>query len=134
MAKIKLLIVEDEALIALALSCDFKNLGCDVCKPAFSGEQAIETAERERPDVVLMDIKLVNSTINGIEAAEQIHSRFGIPIAFITGYEDPKIQEQANVVEPIGYFLKPLNCKTIQATIDSALQKQKGNPEQKEGE
>jgi CheY-like chemotaxis protein len=127
MAKTKMLIVEDEVLVALALSKEFEGLGYDMCKPVFSGEGAIEAVERKRPDVVLMDIKLPGK-IDGIEAAQKIRSRFRIPIVFITGYEDPEIEERANAVEHIGYFLKPLNCREIQEAIDAALQKQKGIP------
>jgi len=116
----KILIVEDEMLAAIGLRDIFEELGYDVCTLAASGKQAIDIAEREHPDVVLMDIKLPGG-MNGIEAAQQIHSRFGIPFAYITGYEDPEIKERANATDPIGFFLKPLNCQKIQAAIDEAL-------------
>jgi DNA-binding NtrC family response regulator len=133
MAKTKLMIVEDEMIAALALRKEFENLGYEVCELVCFGEEVIENIEQESPEVVLMDIDL-RGDIDGIEAAKQIHSRFGIPVVFITGYVDQKLMEQASVVNPIGYFIKPLNCKEIQVTIDAALQKQVGASGQKEEE
>ena len=122
MAKPKMMIVEDEIITALGLSKEFEGLGYTMCALVSSGEDALHHIESERPDVILMDISLRGSP-GGIEAARQIHSRFGIPIVFITGYLDPEIMEQAKATEPLGYFVKPLDCKKIGQVIDSTLHK-----------
>jgi CheY-like chemotaxis protein len=133
MAETKIMIVEDEMIAALALRKEFENLGYEVCELVCFGEEVLGNIEQEAPDVVLMDIDL-RGDIDGIEAAKQIHSRFGVPIVFITGYVDQQLMEQASVVNPIGYFIKPLNCKEIQVTIDAAFRKQEGISGQKEEE
>ncbi len=120
MTKTKLLIVEDEALVAMGVCREFKDLGYDVCPPAISGKQAIEIAEREQPDVMLVDIMLPGE-MNGIEAAVEIRSRLGIPFAYITGYESQEIVDRALATNPIGFFLKPLNCQAIHAELDLTL-------------
>jgi len=97
MAKPKVLIVEDEVFTALALRKEFEDFGYDVCELVYYGEHAIEHAEQNKSDVVLMDIKIMGK-MNGIEAAQQIHSRFGIPIAFISGYVDSETREKTNAV------------------------------------
>jgi len=124
MAKPKILIVEDEALIALALRKEFEKFGYDACDLVFSGEDAIAKAEHDKPDVVLMDIK-IQGEIDGIKAAQQIHSRFGIPIAFISGYVGQETREKAQTVDPIAYFVKPFRFRKVLETIDSALRKLK---------
>ncbi len=85
MSKAKVLIVEDEIITAAALRNELQDLGYSVCSLATSGEKAIKTAEQEKPDVVLMDIKL-KGEIYGFETAREIHSRFGIKIIYMTCY------------------------------------------------
>jgi CheY-like chemotaxis protein len=85
-----------------------------------SAEAAVKQAEQSRPDVVLMDISL-HSDMDGIEAAKEIHSRFGIPIIYMTGYVNPEVKERAMAAGPIGYFVKPVDCRAVQKTIEAAL-------------
>jgi two-component system, response regulator PdtaR len=122
MAKTRIMIVEDEIIIAMALSKDLEVLGYEICGPVCSGEQAIEKTEPDKPDVVLMDIN-IRGEISGIEAAREIRSRFGVPIVFMTGYSDQDMAERAKLLKPIGYFVKPVRAEELQLTIDSALNK-----------
>jgi len=127
----RILIVEDEPLIALALRKEFEKFGYDVCDPVYYAEDVIDTAQHDRPDVMLTDIKLMGA-MDGIEAAQQIHARFGISIAFISGYIDKETMERAKTVNPIAYFVKPFYFRKVLETIDSALQKQRKDSRQNE--
>ena len=70
-----------------------------------------------------MDIKLPGK-MNGLEAAVEICTRFGIPFAYMTGYETPEIMDKAMATDPIGLFLKPLNCQAIQIELDETFKKE----------
>ncbi|HHC24831.1 MAG TPA: response regulator [Desulfobacterales bacterium] len=122
MIKAKILIVEDEIAEGMCLRFVFEVLGYDVCSLAASGQQAIRIANDEQPDVVLMDI-LLPGDMDGIETAQEIRIRFGIPFIYVTGYEDPEIMERAKRTYPIGYFLKPVRYQDIRKVIDAAFQK-----------
>ena len=94
MAKAKVMIVEDEIITAADLRNELQGPGYSICSFANSGEKAIQTAEQEKPDVVLMDIKL-KGELNGIEAASEIRSRFGISIIYMTGYSLELFKDKA---------------------------------------
>jgi DNA-binding NarL/FixJ family response regulator len=104
----------------MALSQELQLLGYTVCGMAVSGEQAIEKAERETPDVVIMDIH-IQGAMGGIEAAKSIRSRVGSRIAFISGYPDEEIRQSVMELDPIGYFVKPFNIKQLESAIDEAF-------------
>ncbi|MCP4541468.1 MAG: response regulator [Chloroflexi bacterium] len=112
----KILIVEDEFLSAFALQSKLKQLGHKVCKPVPTGAKAIASAEREQPDIILMDIQLVGS-MDGIEAAREIMSRQAIPIIFMTGYADKDVVERAMKLNPVAYLMKPLQMYELEAAI-----------------
>jgi two-component system, response regulator PdtaR len=108
----KIMIVEDEILAAMALRKTLQRRGHGVCNLISSGQEAIQKAGEERPDVVLMDIQL-RGEVDGIEAATEIYSRYGIPIVFMTGYPDQDRMDQAKAAQPIGYFIKPVNIDEV---------------------
>lgn len=120
MRKAKILIAEDDAITSMDLYHTFRRWGYQLCRQVSTAEEAINNAEQDRPDVVVMDINL-NGKINGITAAAQIHSRFGIPIVFVSGYSDldSEIKKKTEIAEPAGYFNKPLDLNKIRLTIDS---------------
>lgn len=120
----KVLIVEDEIILAKVIEIDLADLGYKICGVVSSGERALERVEEEKPDIVLMDINL-NGEMDGIDAAKQIKSRSGIPIVFMTGYEDEETMERANCVEHSGYLIKPVEPEDLQSVINEALQRQK---------
>lgn len=122
MAKAKILIVEDENLVAKDLQNGLKKLGYQVTAVASSGEKAIKEVEENRPDLILMDIMLKGS-MSGIEAAKEIKERFSLPVIFLTAYADDTIINKAKVTEPYGYIIKPYKDEELKTTIEMALYK-----------
>ncbi|MDM8552433.1 diguanylate cyclase [Desulfobacterales bacterium HSG2] len=122
MEGIKILIVEDEFIVANDIRNSLHAMGYVVTGIAASGEKAIRKAESEKPDLVLMDIML-RGEMNGIEAAKHIHSQFNLPVVFLTAYADPRIIEQAKAAKPFGYLIKSYEDRQLRVTIEIALDK-----------
>lgn len=122
--KEKILIVEDETIVAKDLQQKLTKLGYDIPTTISTGEEAIKQAKQLDLDLVLMDIKL-DEEIDGIQAAEQIHNQFDVPIIFLTAYGDKKTLERAKKTEPHGYIMKPFNIKELHSNIQIALHKSK---------
>ena len=122
MAKAKILVVEDEGIVAQDIQTSLNSLGYDVPAIAFSGEEAIEKAEQTHPDLALMDIVLPGA-MDGIEAGEEIRSRFNIPIVYLTAYADDDTLRRAKATAACGYILKPFEDKELRANIEMALYK-----------
>ena len=120
--KIKILLAEDEALIAHCLKMELELNGYDVCSFVASGEEAVEIAKKEDPNIILMDIHL-SGKMNGIEAAKKIIEHNKIPIIFMTGYNEKAIYECAQKVNPVAYLEKPIEIFEIQPIIDSVFEK-----------
>lgn len=116
----KILIVEDESIVAMDLERTLKKLGYDVVGVVDTGLGAIQKIEQTRPDLVLMDIQL-KGKMDGTEAAKEISNRFSIPIIFLTAYSDQATLECAKLSEPIAFLLKPIKFNLVQATIQMAL-------------
>lgn len=115
----KILIVEDEISVALELEELLVSDGFEISEVTTTGSESISSAERLRPDVVLMDIKL-KGEMDGIEAAEQILRKFGVNSLFLTGHSDDKLIKRASEVEPLGYILKPIDAPQILAAVKIA--------------
>jgi len=124
MAKEKILIVEDERIVAADIRRRLRNMGYVVSATVSSGEEAIRKAEQLKPDLVLMDIVL-EGEMNGIKAAEKIRSRFNIPIVYLTAYADDEILEQAKTTGPFGYIVKPVEDDELRSNIEIAIYKSK---------
>lgn len=122
MATSRLLVVEDEGIVALDIQARLIHLGYQVTGIADSGEDAIEMAEEARPDLVLMDIRL-RGAMDGIETAQQIRSRFGIPVVYLTAYADELTLQRAKHSEPLGYLIKPFEERELRSTLEMALHK-----------
>ena len=116
MTKTKIMIVEDEAIIRKELENSMISMGYEVVAETDSGEDAIVKAEKEKPDIVLMDIQL-EGRIDGIEAADIIHSRSKIPTIFVTAYADEDKINRAKLTLPFGYILKPVQERELKVTI-----------------
>jgi len=116
--KIKILIAEDEAIIAQCLKMELELHGYDVCKFVAEGEEAIETAKEEKPDIILMDINL-SGKMDGIEAARQIIALKEIPIIFMTGFNDTNIIKKAKEINPVAYLEKPIEVYEVIPIIES---------------
>ncbi|NVO01484.1 MAG: response regulator [Bacteroidetes bacterium] len=122
MAKLKILIVEDESIVAKDIQNSLKKLGYIVPTIVSSGEKAIEEVEQTRPDLILMDIML-KGEMTGIEAANVIRERFDVPVIFLTAYADDNTLNKAKISEPYGYIIKPFKEKELQTTIEMAIYK-----------
>jgi DNA-binding NarL/FixJ family response regulator len=116
MSKPKILIVEDEALIALHLQMKLSQAGYDVCRPVARGGDAIEQARKENPAVILMDIRLIGE-MDGIEAARQITVFSSAMIIFTSGYSDAGLKARALALNPAAYLLKPVDVGDIDTII-----------------
>jgi len=120
--KSKILIVEDEVLTGEELKQQLLDAKYDVCDVVYTGESAVERAEIERPDLIIMDIVLPG-VMDGIQAAELIKSRFNIPIIYLTAYLDSSIVERAKYSSPYSYLSKPYKVKDLLAIVQVSLQK-----------
>jgi CheY-like chemotaxis protein len=119
-ATIKILIVEDEGLVAEDLKDMMQELGYEVAGIAETGENAIALAKEHQPDLALMDIHLA-SEMDGITAGGEIRSRWGIPIIYVTAFASPEFIDRAKKTSPSGYILKPFNKRQIQIAIEIAI-------------
>jgi len=129
----KLLVVEDEGIVAKDIQIRLRNLGYEVAAVASSGEGAIQKAADTHPDLVLMDITL-KGEMDGIEAAEEIISRYDIPVVYLTAHTDEKTLQRAKITEPLGYILKPFGEKDLYGTIEISLHRHKMGKKLKESE
>lgn len=128
MTSARILIVEDESIVALDIKNQLLSLGYTVLGIVSSGKRAVQKAVETEPDLVLMDVKL-KGEMDGIEAAEQIHARLDIPVIYLTAFADEATLQRAKVTEPFGYLLKPFEGRELHTTIEMALYK--GRMEQK---
>jgi two-component system, response regulator PdtaR len=131
MTKAKVLVVEDQNIVALNIRNKLKNLGYIVPGTAATGEEAIKKAELTNADLVLMDIML-KGEMDGIEAARAIKEKLGIPILYLTAYTDDETLERAKTTEPAGYISKPFKEEDLHSNIEMALHKHRA--EKKESE
>ncbi len=129
----RILVVEDEGIIAQDIKNCLENLGYTVPEVVFTGREAIEKAEKLRPDLVLMDIVL-KGDIDGIETAAEIRRKYNIPIVYLTAYEDDKTLKRAKLTEPLGYILKPFEERYLRSSIEMALYKHEMESRLKENE
>lgn len=116
------LIVEDEAIVALDLKLQLQELGYDVVGMAASGEQAIADVERHRPQLILMDVRL-QGPMDGIVAAQAIRDQHDVPLIFLTSHSDNETVRRAASAAPYGYLTKPYQVRELRAGIEVALTK-----------
>ena len=129
----KIMVVEDEAVIAMRLQQMLTTMGYDVIGVSYSGEEALENARRLKPDLILMDIMLPGK-LDGIDVAEMVKSELDIPVIFLTAFSENKIIERAKKAEPFGYILKPFKNSEIKAAIEVAFYKKEMENALKESE
>jgi signal transduction histidine kinase len=116
----KILIVEDEPIIALDIKQRLTLMGYEVIAIADSAKTALQAVERYPLNLVLMDIRL-RGTISGIEVASQIWSEFNIPVIFVTAHADQATLSQAKATQPFGYIVKPFENEDLVTAIETAL-------------
>jgi len=117
-----ILIVEDESILAIGMEYSLEDFGYEVSGIATSYESAILHVKENRPDLVLMDIKIKGEK-TGIDAAKVIWQEYKIPVVFLTSYSSEKMISSAMETEPYGYLLKPYREKELKATIEIVLYK-----------
>jgi signal transduction histidine kinase len=122
MASARILVVEDERIVAKDISKRLTNLGYTVVATVASGVEAINAVIETSPDLVLMDIQL-RGEIDGIEVAERIHSEFNVAIVYLTAYADDNTLQRAKITEPFGYIVKPFDERDLHAAIEIALRR-----------
>ena len=122
MSNYTILIVEDENIVALHIKTILKHLHHKILGPVTSGEAAIETTVKQKPDLILMDIKL-SGELDGIEAASVIKKTTDIPIVYLTAFSDEKTLQRASLADPFGYIVKPFDEKELKTTIEIAMYK-----------
>ncbi|MDP6924696.1 MAG: response regulator [Candidatus Scalindua sp.] len=122
MKNTRIAIVEDEWTVAEEMKMVLQSMQYDVTSMDLSGEEAIRNVEKDKPDLVLMDIVL-EGEMDGIETANEIRSRFNIPIIYLTAYTDEKILERASVTGPFGYIVKPFVNEDLKISIEIAMYK-----------
>ena len=116
----RILIVEDDPIVAAVLIERLKEMGYQSVGQAASGDQAIALAAELRPALVLMDIQ-IEGEMDGIAAAREIRQRFHIPSIFLSAYSEEDTIKRAKLAEPFGYILKPFEGRELRATIEMAL-------------
>ena len=131
---IRILIVEDEFVVAADLKMRLERLGYEVVGQAVSGDQALERiVQNDRPDLVLMDIYLKGEK-DGIQTAEEIRDQFDIPVVFVSAFADNELLDRAKEAEAFGYVIKPFAMNELRVTVEMALCKADMERQLKESE
>ncbi|MBU2515363.1 response regulator [bacterium] len=119
MSRSRILIVEDEVIVAKEIEETLLKIGYDVCSIVNSGEKAIAQAGKEKPDIILMDINL-QGEMDGIEAAGIIRNQFDLPVVYLTAYVDAETTRRAKVTQPLGYLQKPFEETDLRVALEIA--------------
>jgi len=120
--KHRILIVEDEKIIAKDLELRLLKMNYEVVASVSSGREALSLVRDQNIDLILMDI-MIDGDIDGIETAELIHQQVDVPVIYLTAYADEKTFERAKLSDPFGYLLKPFQERDLDLTIRTVLQK-----------
>ncbi len=132
MAQAKIMIVEDEIIVAEDIKDILKKAGYQITSVAGSGEEAFKKISDIKPDLVLMDIML-EGDLDGIETAERLKEKYNIPVVFVTAYTDQETLQKAKMIEPYGYIIKPFEPVELRTIIELALYKHKKDKESVSG-
>ncbi len=124
MQRARIMVVEDEAIVAADLQDRLKGLGYEVTALVHSGVKAESKALATKPDLVLMDIMLSDS-VDGVEAARRIQQNLDIPIVYLTAHGDEATLQRAKITAPFGYILKPFEERELRTAIEIALYRHK---------
>ena len=128
--KAKILVVEDEGLLALDLTGRLKRFGYEVTASAASGEEALARAEETVPDLILMDIR-IQGPLDGVAVAQAVRLRRDVPVVFLTAHSDIGTVQRALTTEPHGFVLKPFVDRELQIAIEVALNKHRMEGDEK---
>jgi CRP-like cAMP-binding protein/AmiR/NasT family two-component response regulator len=120
----KVLIVEDETVVALDIQHELEAAGYTVVDKVVTGRAALEKVEELHPDIVLLDITIPGD-IDGIQVAHEIGKRFNTPVIFVTAHSDETTLQRAKLTRPSGYVMKPFEPNELRANIEIALHRAK---------
>ena len=130
MTQPRILIVEDEAIIAADLERRLNRMGCDVVGKAASGEDAVRLATALKPELILMDVNL-QGEMDGTQTAQQVRTQLQLPVVYLTASSDAAVVKRAKLTDAFGYLLKPLDERLLHITIEMALYKHQMEQERK---
>jgi len=116
----RVLIVEDEGILAMTLEKKLARLGYSTLQPVSTGQEAVFTVKNEQPEIVLMDINL-SGDMDGITAAGHIQSFSDVPIVYLTCHSDEPLLERAKQTQPYGYLIKPVSIQDLKACLEIAI-------------
>jgi two-component system, response regulator PdtaR len=116
---LRILIVEDERIVAADLQQMLRELGYDAFAIAATGAEAVALSRQSRPDIALMDIR-IRGLLDGVETAMQLRREFNTAVIFLTAHSDDATLKRAIHAEPYGYLLKPVNAPLLKTTIELA--------------
>jgi signal transduction histidine kinase len=133
MSAVRVLVVEDESIVALDIEHRLRAMGYEVVGLALTGLEALDLGRRENPNLVLMDI-LLKGPLSGIETAEMFRSVLDVPIVYLTAYTDQATLDRARISEPFGYVVKPFEDRELNITIEIALYRHKVERQLRESE
>jgi AmiR/NasT family two-component response regulator len=119
MKDLRIVVAEDETLVALSIIAQLKELGYQVVGDATDGMEAVELCDKLRPDLVMMDINMPR--MNGIQAAKVIGDRYQIPVVIVSGYSEDNLIAQAAEAGVFSYLIKPVTKQNLAPAIELAL-------------
>jgi len=120
MSALKVMIVEDEAVAALAAEMMLEKLGFHVCSNVTSGEEALEAVGPACPDILIMDVCL-GGELDGIETARRIRLSHDVSVIYVTAYSDESTRARAQATSPLAYLIKPLDTRLLAQALDRAV-------------
>lgn len=120
MKSVRILIVEDESLVAMDMSDMLIRMGYDVLPAAYSYDEALDMLESQKPDLALLDINLSGEK-TGLDLGQVLRAKYSIPFIFITSHSDKSIVSQAAALRPSGYLVKPFGQEDLYTSIEMAL-------------
>src|SRR5436190_4114709 len=124
---LRILVVEDETLVARDLHQTLERAGYEVTALCRTGAEAIEAVKMQQPDVVLMDINLGEGGMDGVEAATRIYRELEKPVVFLTGHADERTTERARKAQPYGYLLKPFHESELRSVVELAASRHRAD-------
>lgn len=133
MVKCRILVVEDERIVAMHLQQRLTKLGYEVPAIVASGEQALQTIDALQPDLVLMDIN-IEGALDGIETARRIPDELDIPVIYLTAYSEDSTLERARDTRPYGFLVKPFSERALHATIQMVMERRRADLALRESE
>ncbi len=116
----KVLIVEDEALVGLAMQDTLERYGYHIADVIDSGDEVISSVMEHHPDLILMDIR-INSFIDGVDAVKRVKLFRDIPVVYVTAHSDPATKGRAAKTDPQAYLTKPVEEHTLVNTVRAVL-------------